>query len=84
MLSVPSASMATDTLHISEYFFSSIGTVSEVVITTTGGGAEGKNFCIGLCGFRVKKRHTVYEIIAPLVISDAGIYNTLDLLPRRQ
>ena len=51
MLSVPSASMATDTLHISEYFFSSVGTVSEVVITTTGGGAEGKNFRIGLCGF---------------------------------
>ena len=33
-------------------------------------------------GVRVKKGHTVYEIMAPLVISDAGIYNTFEkLLP---
>ncbi len=34
-------------------------------------------------GVRVKRGHTVYEILAPLVISDAGLYNTLEgLLPK--
>ena len=33
-------------------------------------------------GVRVKRGHTVYEILAPLVISDAGLYNTFErLLP---
>ena len=33
-------------------------------------------------GVRAKKGHISYEITAPLVISDAGIYNTVDLLPK--
>ena len=34
-------------------------------------------------GVRVKKGHTVYEILAPIVISDAGLHNTLEgLLPK--
>lgn len=35
-------------------------------------------------GVRAKKGHLSYEITAPLVISDAGIYNTIDLLPKSQ
>lgn len=35
-------------------------------------------------GVRVKKGHVVYEIVAPLVISDAGLHNTLEkLLPEK-
>lgn len=35
-----------------------------------------------VAGVRVKKGHTVYEIVSPLVISDAGLHNTLQkLLP---
>ncbi len=34
-------------------------------------------------GVRVRKGHTVYEILAPVVISDAGLYNTFEtLLPK--
>ena len=34
-------------------------------------------------GVRVKQGHTVYEILAPLVISDAGVHNTFEsLLPK--
>ena len=35
-------------------------------------------------GVRVKKGHTAYEILAPLVISDAGVHNTMEkLLPKK-
>ena len=41
---------------------------------------EGVNRAIGV---RVKKGHTVFEIMAPMVISDAGLHNTFEhLLPQ--
>ena len=35
-------------------------------------------------GVRAKKGHVCYEITAALVISDAGIYNTISLLPKSE